>query len=249
MSHECTIGWIKTEKGALFFKNRDTNEKYLKTNLLKKEKMFIKFGYLDRKGCWIGINKYGIGFASSEGPYRKIPVGYFSWKKFNEVGEFVLKKSKSLREAVELFIKVYRKHRIGASANILLCDNQRAHLLEICLDKINDKVYSNLVFKTNHFERLEEFNSYLPSLEVSELRLKKFKKIFKETKPKNGKELIHLLTYHSRNAKENVCRHGKIMTVGSVIFEILPHSIICRYSLNSSPCKKKYKFLKIQMKK
>ncbi len=238
---DCTIGWIRTKNGYIIFKNRDTKKEFLTDNLFQKTEGLVKIGYKsERKGCWIGINRYGIGFTSAKGPYREVPAGYFSWKKFNEIGEKVLKRAKSLDEAIGLFIKNYKKQKIGDSANILLSDKNHAYLLEFWLENIKIKKYSRFIFKTNHFELMGRLNQNLKSLNSSTKRLKKFRELFRYHKPKRAEDLIPLLTHHSRNAEENICRHGRVMTVGSAIFEVKNNAIICYYSLNRSPCKGKY---------
>jgi hypothetical protein len=238
---ECTIGWIKTNSGFILFKNRDTKKKYLKTNKIQEDKYLAKVGYKDnRKGCWIAVNKYGVGFTSAKGPFREIPEGYESWIKFNEIGEIVLKESKSLEEAITNFIELYKKYKVGESANILLCDKNQAYLMELCCGKIKSRRYSRFVFRTNHFEFMKQYNQYLSGLSSSVLRLQKFKDLFKDLKSPDGKKLIPLLTFYSQNNAESICRRGKIMTVGSVVFEITPKLLFCYYSLNKSPCAGRY---------
>ena len=199
---DCTIGWIKTKEGCILFKNRDTKKEYLKDNLFQKTKQLVKIGYKSgRKGCWIGVNKYGVGLTSAKGPYRNIPEGYSSWLKFNEIGEKVLKKAKDVEDALNLFVKDYKKQKIGETANILLCDKNKAYLLEFCLENIRIKSYFRFVFRTNHFELTKKFNQNFKSLNISVKRLEKFKELFNKYKPKNTEDLISLLTYHSKTKK------------------------------------------------
>ena len=245
----CTIGWIKTKEGYILFKNRDTRKKYLKDNSFQKTKNLVRIGYKSgRNGCWIGVNNYGIGFTSAKGPYRKVSEGYSTWIKFNEIGEKVLKKARNLEEALNLFIDSYKKQKVGESANVLLCDKNRAYLLELCLGNVKIKKYSRSVFKTNHFELMKNFNKNFKSLNASLKRLKKFKNLFKDYKPKTAEGLIPLLTYHSRDSEENICRHGRIMTVGSSIFEFSATKIVVLYSINEAPCKGKFSKKEIKLK-
>ena len=236
----CTIGWIKTENGYILFKNRDTLKEFMHTNRFKENDKIVGIGYNTRKGMWIGINKHNIGFTSSKGPHRKrdeIP----SWIEFNVIGEYVLKRSESLDEAVSLFIKEYKHKKVGESANILLCDNKKAVVLELCQGKVKVREYYNDIFVTNHFRYLKKYNSFLNSLETSKLRLKKIKKLFRNKKVRESVDLFPLLKYHSRDTRRNICRHGKVVTVASAVFEvILPHTLIANTILNEHPCKRKY---------
>ncbi len=233
------VGWIRKKKNFLLFKNRDSKREHLKTNVFVKDDTMACVIYTNRKGCWAGVNKYGIGFVSAKGPYRIIPKNHSSWKRFNEIGETVLKQANTLIEAKELFLKIYKNHKIGESANVLLCDKNRAYLLELCLDKIDTKLYSDHVFKTNHFELLDSLNSAFKEaqLETSKVRLKKFEELFEKSDIEQGKDLISLLTHHSERKNENICRHESIiMTVGSVVFDSSDRKTCAYYNINKSPC-------------
>ena len=240
----CSIGWIKTKEGYILFKNRDTNKKYLRDNLFKKTENVAEVGYMSgRKGCWIGVNKYGIGFTSAKGPYIEIQEGFSSWIKFNELGEKILKSEKKLERAVKRFIREYKKQKIGESANILLCDKNKTFLLECCCGNVKIKAYSRYAVKTNHFELIKRFNQS-KSLPLSVKRLKKIREVMRNHIPKTAEELIPLLRYHN-DSEEDVCRKGKIMTVGSAVFEVTDESVIVNYVLNGSPCEGKYKRRKV----
>ena len=106
---------------------------------------------------------------------------------------------------------------------------------------------SFLVDYDMYFESMKKFNQNFKSLNTSIKRLKKFKELFNSYKPKMAENLIPLLTYHSKDQEENICRHGKIMTVGSGIFEVLNNEIRVYYSINNNPCNNKYTKEKINL--
>lgn len=235
----CTIGWIKSREGCIIFKNRDTG-KNLRGDLLKITRNSIKIcHHSGRKGCWIGVNKW-FGFASAKGPYRELSENCSPYAKFDEIGELILEKANNLEKALKLFIESYKKQKIGKSANILLCNPNKAYLIEFCSGKINIKTYSRFVFRTNHFLSMRKFNRNFEFLNTSVKRLKKFRELVSIYKPKNAEQLIPLLSYHSENAEESICRHGTISTLGSAIFEISKNSITLWYSLNDNPCRNKF---------
>jgi len=235
----CTIGWIKSKEGCIIFKNRDTR-KNLRGDLVKITRNSIKICHQrGRKGCWIVINKW-LGFMSAKGPYRELLENRASYAKFDELGEIILERTNNLERALKLFIESYKKQKIGKSANILLCNTNKAYLLELCSGKINIKSYSRFVFRTNHFLSMRKFNRNFEFLNISVKRLKKFRELFSIYKPKNAEQLIPLLSYHSKDPEENICRHGTISTLGSAIFEISRSGVTLWYSLNDNPCRNKF---------
>jgi glycine cleavage system regulatory protein len=93
---------------------------------------------------------------------------------------------------------------------------------------------------------MKKFNQNFKSLNTSLKRLKKIKELFNKYKPKIVEDLTPLLIYHSKNPEENICRHGKIMTVGSGVFEVSTE-ITAFYSINKSPCESKFNKKEIKL--
>lgn len=146
---ECTIGWIKTPKGYLLFKNRDTSPELVGSSEFYKDDRTASIAYKKRKGHGIGINKHGVGVASARGPDRKDRKGYQDWKRYNEISEKVLKEAKTLSEAREIFVSIYLNEKIGDSANIIICNKEKAEVIELGNGKANISSHAGSVCRTN----------------------------------------------------------------------------------------------------
>lgn len=236
----CTIGWIKTEKGYILFKNRDLSAKNpIFSNMLRKSEKDVIFSDRKLKGTWFAINKQGIGIVSADGPYKEGKESEsFKRKIQKEAFDEITKRGiKSVDEATELYKKICMKEEIYSSANIILCNNKRANVIEIAPDKVNIAVYHDKVFRTNHFFNMKEFNEETDSLKRSIKRLKKIDNLAKDVK--KPEEIISILKYHSKDSDESICRHGKSTTMASVVAEYVPNKVNLNYVLNKHPCEAK----------
>ena len=108
----CTIGWIRTKDGYVLFKNRDINvNNPVFSNFIRKSENYISFE--DRKykqGLWFAINNYGIGIASTAGPYNEYPSGFMTedFKKKLRKAIF-LKATKDKITSADEVTKLYKK--------------------------------------------------------------------------------------------------------------------------------------------
>lgn len=237
----CTIGWIKTKDGFLLFKNRDRKKEEPKGNYFHKDKDVITFEDKKYKGCWIGVNKYGIGVVSSAGPLADVPNDYQCVDECFEANKQVLLESKSLEEATNLYIEFFRGQKIGKSYNVIIGDKNKANIIELFLDKTNVKTSNKSIFRTNNFETMRQYNTIPQRTKRSELRLRTLKRLIGEG-AEDAKGLIPILSYHSsEDNNENICRHDVSHTVGSAIMKVKEREVDICSLLNESPCKRKYK--------
>ena len=210
----CTIGWVRCPGGFILFKNRDALKASAATSKLFVSNKLIAGSYKGRNGIWIGVNKYGIGFASALGPYRKHKR---DWRKVNELGEAVLLLSQDLGDALEKFLTSFREEGLNTSANVILANKNKAYLIELLPGKSHVSVCEERCVATNHFRHFEKANRLLPSLESSVMRLVKVKKLL--SKASTAEEIANVLSYQSNHPNESICRTEKVMTVSSLVIE------------------------------
>jgi len=236
---ECTIGWIKTESGFILFKNRDRGEgENILSNFLSQTSKMATFEDKKFKGCWLGISKH-IGINSSLGPYRENPKGYSSENENFEINKIVLQKARSVEEAADLYQKLFFEKKIGKSYNVIICDSRHANIIELAPGKARVKNAKDSVFRTNTFLLMKELNKDSEIVERSEKRLKKVVEMAKGAK--KAEDFIPILKSHSKNEKENICRHDYAVTVGSVSLEVKRNEMVVCHLMNKSPCKGDYR--------
>jgi predicted choloylglycine hydrolase len=236
---ECTIGWIITKKGFILFKNRDRDKEEPKENLFSRNRSLICFEDRRFRGCWIGINRHGLGVSSSTGPNRDVPEGFHCENEIFEINRIVLEKAKSVEEAAKLYIKLFKEKRIGKSYNVIICDKNHANIIELIPNKSSVRIAKDSAFRTNNFETMREFNTNPERTKRSYLRLKKTLELAKGVK--EAEDLTPILSFHSKDNYENICRHDAALTMGSAIFEVNGNEAAVYYLLNKSPCEGKYK--------
>ena len=226
----CTIGWIRRPDSFILFKNRDAPKRSTNTSKLLISNKLIAGSYKSRKGIWIGINRYGIGFVSALGPYRNSKK---DWIRVNELGESVLLLSRDLDNALERFLAGFHGEYLDTSANVILANSNKAYLIEILPEKSNVSVCSKRCMATNHFRHFEEANKSFLNLENSILRLAKAEKLLSKTR--TAEEVTDVLDYRSDNPDESTCRLGKVMTVSSLVIEFMEKRVRALYA-PGPPC-------------
>ena len=106
-------------------------------------------------------------------------------------------------------------------------------------NQVNIQTNHRDAFRTNNFETMREYNISNQRTKRSGVRLKKLLALIKDIK--DPKDLIPILSYHSENNNENICRHDSSTTSGSAIIKYQDNEINTFYLLNISPCEGKYK--------
>lgn len=66
-------------------------------------------------------------------------------------------------------------------------------------------------------------------------------------KIKCAEDVLPLLSYHSRNPLENICRHDYSVTIGSAVIEKSSNHVKIYNLLNKSPCKGKYIYDEVKL--
>jgi len=243
---ECTIGWKKTKNGYLVFKNRDRlPEENVDSNFLHVEDNLILFGDKIFGGKWFGVNKY-FSISTAYGPHNiNAYQGTKDIKNENfEINEIVLREAKSLDEATEMYKKLYSDHGVTKSFNVIICNKDHANILEITDREIYKQKVDDFGLRTNSFKHLLDFNTEKERVVRSDARYAYAEKILSQAQ--SPEDIVKLLSSHSDNELENVCRHDYGITVGSVVAEVSADKIILHYLLNERPCKGTYKKKVIQ---
>ncbi len=216
--------------GFILFKNRDAPKTSAATSKLFVSNKLIAGSYKGRNGIWIGVNRYGIGFASALGPYRKHKR---DWRKVNELGEAVLLLSQDLGGALERFLMGFHEEDLDTSTNVILANKDKAYLIELLPGKPHISACEERCVATNHFRHFEKANRLLPSLESSVMRLVKVEKLL--SKASTAEEIANVLSYQSNSPNESICRTGKVMTVSSLVIEFKSTGVRVLYT-PGPPC-------------
>ena len=189
------------------------------------------------KGCWFGFNKH-FGITAAYGPYANYTDIKQSKDENFEINKTVLQKAKSVEEATKLYKKLFLEQKIDKSFNLIICDSNSANVMELVQDKIHLKTENESSFRTNSFLFLKGYDKDPERVEISGHRLTKVLELVKNVQ--KAEDIIPILKFHSKNNKENVCRHDYGVTVGSVILELKGNEVIIYHLLNKSPCKGEY---------
>jgi len=202
---ECSIGWIKTRGGFLLFKSREINTKMpILANFIKKSKNYISFEDKKVSGSWFGINKNGVGIASSIASYRGYnKTGQCKNIDFN-VNKTILMKAKSVEEATEEYLKLANKDNLCHSYDIIIGDKKHANIIEILPNKANIITHYDSVFRTTRFLNMDEYKKHSKHLERSKAKLRKVIELTKRVK--TPEDVVSILNFHHKNGVENVRR-------------------------------------------
>jgi len=226
----CTIGYVKTDKGFILFKNRDKLKENIRKNYVNVDENLISFEDENIDGCWMGFNKHGVGFSYAIGP-KKLVKGFPYIFKMNK---YILENSKNTDEAISKFIESYKKYNFKGSFNIIFCDKNKAKVLEIVGDKFCVEDINGSCFRTNRFELMKEFNNDSLKVERAKKRLKRFLGLF------DKKNILQVLKHHSEDNESCICKHKGSITTGSVVFEMIDNKLIVNSLLNGFPCENEY---------
>jgi len=243
---ECTAGWIKTSEGYIMFKNQDVRKEKAdckKEVIVNHHGVVLLKDQLGKKGCWFGFNRH-FSICTLSGPYKDIQSG----KGSKHISELVLRKARSLKEAVIMFKKQILKEEIPNSRSVIIANEEQAIVLEIKGKKIKSKNYPSKCFRTNIFLLLKEFNKFANQdyPKKRERSLARLRGIIKLTKKiKIGSQLKSPLGSHSERDLSSICRHDHSVTAGSVILEKKKNSFLIYYILNNSPCRGEYRFKRL----
>lgn len=237
----CTIAWIKTDKGFIMFKNRDRKaEERIDSNFVNKQGCMLTFEDKKFNGCWFGINQYKLAVTHTIGPYRDIPEGFSCENENFDINSLVLKEAKTVEEATGIYKHEFLRKKIGKSYCVIICNNVEARILELALDQVREERFTDSVFRTNSFLLMHDYNKEKQVVTRSNRRLRKAMEMAKDVH--SAGDAINILSHHSVDEIENICRHDMSVTVGSVSLELSGDEVSFFHCLNVSPCKGEYQF-------
>lgn len=234
----CSIGWVKLEDSWLLFKNRDRRADEPKQNYFFQDEEVFGFGDKRFEGFWFGANYKGLGIAAAYGPVNnelKDPMSECFW-----LVEKTLRKHSKAEEAVKFFVEE-GKH-LKKSFNLIIADREKAVELELFNGNYSIEIHEDKVFKTNHFTMMDKLNldGNQKRVEISKARLKRFVKLAKCIKCVEDVKTV--LSYHSENELESMCRHSKTQTIASAIFKFKDSGIEGWYVLDDFPHNNRWHF-------
>jgi|TARA_B100002003_G_C14049959_1_gene505731 hypothetical protein len=244
----CTIG-ASINNELILFKNCDLTKKtvFYKPKIKKGKYKYLAMTRKGRNGCWAGINENGLGIVAADTYTKK---EYKSNKKTTENifkgYEKTISEYKNTKEALK-FLKQYYKNKIKIIPDLfIIADKSNMAVFEFTPpNKFGIKIKKKgFILRTNQFKILKDGKDKKQDPE-SYIR---FDNALRFIKKGSLNQIKNLCCDHKNGpSKFSVCRHGKkgeYKTGASVIF-VVNKDIKAYYVINNSPCKTKYKEVKL----